>query len=115
VSGNYAFHAGTDIAAGCWANIYAAGSGRVTYAGWNGGYGNFVLIEHGNGIASAYGHIVSGGILVRQGQWVSAGAHVAEVGTTGSSTGCHLHFEIRQNGVAINPVKFMAARGVRIG
>jgi murein DD-endopeptidase MepM/ murein hydrolase activator NlpD len=115
VSGYYAFHAGTDIAAGCWTNIYAASSGTVVYAGWNGGYGNFILIDHGNGIQTAYGHIVSGGFLVSSGQDIGVGTHIAEVGTTGNSTGCHLHFEVRQNGVAIDNVAYLRSQGISLG
>src|SRR5690606_37374586 len=81
--------------------------GTVIYAGWNGGYGNFVKIDHGGGITSSYGHIVNGGILVHTGQQVGPGRPIARVGTTGSSSGCHLHFEIRTNGNAVNPVYFL--------
>lgn len=105
---------GTDIGAGCNAGIYAAHSGIVVYAGWNGGYGNFIQIDHGNGISSAYGHIVNGGINVRVGQSVGPGMLIAKVGTTGSSNGCHLHFEIRVNGSAQNPVYFLRNQGVNI-
>ncbi|MEO6943488.1 MAG: M23 family metallopeptidase [Lacisediminihabitans sp.] len=109
------FHAGVDLAAGCNAPIFAASSGTVSYAGWNGGYGNFILINHGGGLSTGYGHIVSGGILVSVGQQVSAGQQIARVGSTGNSTGCHLHFETRPGGIATDPVQFMAARGVRLG
>ena len=85
------------------------------YAGPNGGYGNFVLIDHGSGIASAYGHIISGGILVGVGQSVGVGTNIARVGSTGDSTGCHLHFEIRVNGTAIDPQGFMAGQGITLG
>jgi murein DD-endopeptidase MepM/ murein hydrolase activator NlpD len=109
-------HSGTDIAGqGCGAPIHAAHSGRVVYAGWNGTLGNYVQIDHGNGSASGYGHIVSGGILVRYGQWVSAGQVIARVGTTGASTGCHLHFIIRVNGQLTNPVPFMRNKGISLG
>ena len=113
--GGNRFHAGTDIAAACGKPIYAASGGTVVYAGWNGGYGNYVRIDHGGGIETAYGHIRSGGINVGYGQWVNAGAQIAKVGTTGSSTGCHLHFEVRQGGTAINPVPFMRDRGISLG
>jgi murein DD-endopeptidase MepM/ murein hydrolase activator NlpD len=114
-AGASTYHQGTDIGASCGANIYAATSGTVQYAGWNGSYGNFLLIDHGNGVATAYGHIVNGGILVSVGQQVDVGQNVAKVGTTGTSTGCHLHFEVRINGQAINAVPFMAGQGITIG
>lgn len=115
VTGKYALHAGTDLAAGCNSPIYAASSGTVSYASWNGGYGNFILINHGGGLSTGYGHIVDGGILVHVGQQVSAGQQIARVGSTGQSTGCHLHFETRPGGTAVDAVPFMAARGVRLG
>lgn len=111
------FHKGTDLGAGCGANIYAASSGTVTYAayGWNGGYGNYIIIDHGNGISTAYGHIVNGGILVSPGQSVGVGTNIAKVGTTGNSTGCHLHFEVRINGATTDPVPYMAGQGITLG
>lgn len=114
-SGCSSFHGGVDIAGGCNSPIYAASAGTVSYASRFGGYGNFILINHGGGLSTGYGHIVDGGILVRVGQSVSAGQQIARIGSTGNSTGCHLHFETRPGGVASNPVTFMAARGVRIG
>jgi murein DD-endopeptidase MepM/ murein hydrolase activator NlpD len=106
------FHQGVDLGAGCGAPIYAASSGVVNYAAWNGGYGNYVRIDHGS-VSTAYGHIVNGGTLVRVGQQVSAGQVIARVGTTGSSTGCHLHFEVH-NPSATNPVAFMRSVGIQL-
>lgn len=117
-SGGYctnSYHRGTDIAAYCGAGIYAATSGRVSYAGWMGSYGNFILIDHGNGVQTGYAHIRPGGIYVGYGQTVSAGQNIASVGTTGASTGCHLHLEVRINGSAVNAVPFLGARGVWLG
>jgi len=109
-------HNGTDIAGqGCGAAIDAVHAGTVTYAGWNGTLGNYVQVNHGDGTSSGYGHIRSGGILVGYGQSVSAGQQIARVGSTGASTGCHLHFMIRINGALANPVPFMANRGIRLG
>ena len=109
-------HNGTDIAGqGCGAPIFAAHAGTVTYAGWNGTLGNYVQINHGDGTSSGYGHIVSGGVLVGYGQSVVAGQQIARVGSTGASTGCHLHFIIRVNGQLTDPAPFMSARGVRLG
>jgi murein DD-endopeptidase MepM/ murein hydrolase activator NlpD len=111
------FHKGTDLGAGCNANIYAAHSGTVIFAlyGWNGGYGNEVMIDHGGGIVTRYGHIIDGGILVSNGQSVGVGTNIARVGSTGDSTGCHLHFEVIQNGYNIDPVPFMAGQGITLG
>jgi len=108
-------HAGTDISSGCGKPIYAAHSGTVDYAAWNGSYGNFILIENGDNIATAYGHIVNGGTLVGKGQHVNAGDLIAYVGTTGGSTGCHLHYEVRVGGVATDAVPFMRNQGVTLG
>lgn len=108
-------HNGTDIAGqGCGAPIYAAHSGTVTYAGPNGTLGNYIQIDHGDGTSSGYGHIMPGGIHVGIGQHVDPGQPIAQVGTTGASTGCHVHFIIRVGGVLTNPVPFMSARGITI-
>ena len=108
-------HTGTDVAGGCGAAIYAAASGTVTYSGRYGSYGNFILISNGGGVDTGYAHIEDGGLLVRSGQQVSAGQLIARQGTTGASTGCHLHFEVRQGGVATDPVPYLRARGTGIG
>lgn len=110
----YTLHAGVDLAPACYSPIYAAASGTVTFAGNGGGYGNEVIIDNGGGISTAYGHIVNGGIMVGAGQHVTAGQQIAQVGSTGWSTGCHLHFETRVNGAAVDPVPFMAARGISV-
>lgn len=115
IYGGSRFHAGVDIAASCNNSIWAASTGTVTYAGWNGSYGNYVRIDHGGGISTAYGHIINGGIKVSHGQQVIAGSLIAKVGSTGKSSGCHLHFEVRQNGTAIDPRPFMSNRGVSLG
>lgn len=107
-------HPGVDIANGYRTPIFAAAAGTVTYAGVNGGYGNFIRISHGGGVSTAYGHIINGGIFVRNGQSVSAGQNIAAMGSTGNSTGPHVHFETRVNGVAYNPVGFMRDRGVSL-
>jgi len=109
------FHRGTDIGASCGQNMYAASSGTVEYAGWNGSYGNFILIDHGNGVETAYGHIASGETHVTTGEAVVVGEDIAQVGTTGTSTGCHLHFEVRLGGVAVNAVPFMSGQGIQLG
>ncbi|MCS6588213.1 M23 family metallopeptidase [Curtobacterium flaccumfaciens] len=114
VTGVVTFHEGVDLRAACNTGNYAASAGTVDYAKEYAGYGNYVRIDHGNGIKSAYGHIVDGGIRVSVGQKVTAGQLIGLVGSTGVSTGCHIHFEIRANGAPIDPVKFMAARGVTL-
>ncbi|SBN62227.1 Murein DD-endopeptidase MepM and murein hydrolase activator NlpD, contain LysM domain [Curtobacterium sp. 9128] len=112
ITGATSFHDGIDLGSGCSTAIVAASAGTVEYVGWYGGYGNYVRINHGNGVKSAYGHIVSGGFRVSPGQQVAAGTLVALVGSTGNSTGCHLHYETHVGGGTTNPVPFMAARGV---
>ena len=109
------YHLGADIGATCYSTIYAAHNGVVEYAGWNGGYGNFLLLDNGGGLSTGYGHIVDGGILVGYGQHVGAGEPIAKVGTTGNSTGCHLHFEVRVDGSAIDPIPFMSHHGAPLG
>lgn len=108
------FHRGLDFSSGCNAPLYAASGGTVIYAGWNGGFGYHVQVNHGGGIVSTYSHIRSGGILVHYGEQVGPGARIAYSGTTGTSTGCHLHFEVRVNGSAIDPRAFLRARGVSV-
>ncbi|MFZ7086665.1 peptidoglycan DD-metalloendopeptidase family protein [Curtobacterium sp. RRHDQ10] len=114
ITGVRTFHEGVDLASGCSTAIVAAASGTVDYVGRYGGYGNYVRVDHG-GVKTAYGHIVDGGFRVRKGQHVEAGQLVALVGSTGNSTGCHLHFEVRPGGGSpIDPVPYMAARGVSL-
>lgn len=102
-------HAGMDIAAPGGQAIRAADSGRVFRAGWNGGYGNYTCVYHGlyngRGLATCYAHQSS--IGVSYGQWVGRGQVVGRVGTTGASTGNHLHFEVRLNGTPVNPVSWL--------
>lgn len=108
------FHYGLDFAARCNSPILSASDGVVVATGWSGTYGNRVKIDHGGGIYSLYAHIVSGGIEVGVGQVVSAGEQVARVGTTGASTGCHLHFEIWDGSSRIDPRAFMNSKGVSL-
>lgn len=112
ITGRVTKHDGLDLTSGCSTAIVAASAGTVEYVGWYGGYGNYVRINHGGGVSTAYGHIVNGGFRVSPGQRVSAGQLVALVGSTGNSTGCHLHFEVHINGATTDPAPFMAARGV---
>jgi murein DD-endopeptidase MepM/ murein hydrolase activator NlpD len=109
------FHYAVDIGTGCSAPIFAANSGVVRFAGWSGTYGNYVQIDHGGGVWTGYAHIRPGGTFVGTGQWVEAGQNIASSGTTGASTGCHLHFEVYIGGSRIDPYPFMADRGITLG
>jgi murein DD-endopeptidase MepM/ murein hydrolase activator NlpD len=99
-------HEGIDIAAGAGTPIRAAAAGTVIYAGWLGGYGNLVAIDHGGGVATAYGH--QSGIAVGTGAPVAQGQVIGYVGSTGHSTGPHLHFEVRVNGVPQDPLGYLS-------
>ena len=98
-------HEGIDITASTGTPIVAAGAGTVIWSGWRGGYGNCVVVDHGNGLATLYAH--ASALLVGLGQGVSQGQTVALVGSTGNSSGPHLHFEVRINGVAVDPLLYL--------
>ncbi len=104
VSGVVRAHTGTDIGAEQGAPIWAAQSGTVVLAEYNGGYGNCVIIDHGNGITTLYGHMST--ILVQQGDTVRQGDQIGRVGSTGNSTGPHLHFEVLIDGTPVNAMLF---------
>lgn len=97
------FHTGVDIAAPYGSPIYAADNGKVIWAGWDGNYGRLVKIDHGNGMVTYYAH--TSRIVVKVGQRVAKGQLIAYVGTSGRSTGPHVHFEVRKNGKPINPLR----------
>ncbi|MBD2438452.1 murein hydrolase activator EnvC [Nostoc sp. FACHB-110] len=99
------FHAGLDFAASYGSTIRAADSGTVIFAGWYGGYGRAVIIDHGNGLTTLYGHTSE--LFVSEGQGVQRGQAIAAVGSTGLSTGPHLHFEVRRRGTPVNPADFL--------
>ena len=105
IYGEWRFHAGVDIGADYDTPIYAAGDGVIISAEWLGGYGNAIMIDHGGGVVTLYGHCA--GLAVSYGQHVSKGQLVGYVGSTGNSTGPHLHFEVRQDGVAVDPCAFV--------
>lgn len=98
-------HKGMDIAAPYGTTIVAAADGKVTYSGTMGGYGNLIIITHENGIQTYYGHCSK--LIAKVGEEVKAGEEIAKVGSTGFSTGNHLHFEIRKNGSQVNPQKYL--------
>lgn len=98
------FHSGTDFGADYGSTIRAANTGIVIYAGWYGGYGNAVVIDHGNSITTLYGHASE--LYVAEGQVVQRGQAIASVGSTGLSTGPHLHFEVRQDGEPVDPMNY---------
>jgi murein DD-endopeptidase MepM/ murein hydrolase activator NlpD len=101
-----AFHPGIDLSGAYGTPIYATADGTVLRAGWNsGGYGNLVEIDHGRGITTRYGHMSA--ILVGQGQHITRGQQIGRMGSTGRSTGNHLHYEVRIDGRAVNPIPFM--------
>ena len=101
-TGKYKFHGGLDIPGSYGSAIVAANSGKVIWAGNRGdSYGNYVIIDHGGGVSTLYGH--SSKVLVSTGQRVSRGQRIANVGSTGRSTGPHCHFEVRINGSRVNP------------
>ena len=115
--GTDTFHGGLDFGAGSGTPIYAAADGTVTRAeeGWNGGFGNLVVIHTAPNLDSYYAHQVNGGIQVNAGDVVTAGQPIGAVGTTGSSTGNHLHFEIRVDGASTDPLLFLRQQGVDPG
>lgn len=103
--GNRRLHTGMDFAAGYGSTIRAADSGTVLYSGWYGGYGKTVIINHGKGITTLYGH--SSKLYVKSGENVKRGQAISAIGSTGLSTGPHLHFEVRKNGTPVNPANYL--------
>jgi len=98
-------HQGIDIAVNTGTPVKASARGRVSFAGWNGGYGYLVIIDHGNNVETRYAHLSR--IAVKVGQYVTRGTVIAYSGNTGNSTGPHLHFEIRYKGQAVNPLNYL--------
>ena len=115
IYGTTRFHAGIDLAHPCGQPVYAAREGTVSYAGWLGTGGNFIRLNHGDGVTTGYMHLQSGSMYVNFGERVQTGQLIARVGTTGGSTGCHLHFETRRDWDPVDPYYFMGDRGVRLG
>ncbi|UKA68393.1 M23 family metallopeptidase [Arthrobacter sp. FW306-05-C] len=99
-------HTGIDLASACSTAVFAAGSGTVVEAGWSPyGSGNRIVVDHGNGLKSTYNHLASVGVFL--GQALAPGQQIAGVGTTGASTGCHLHFEVVINDRTVNPAPYL--------
>ena len=110
--GTPAFHPGLDLAGYIGKHVHATADGKVERAGWDGGYGNLVEIDNGHGIVTRFGHLSK--ILVKAGERVHRGQVIGLMGSTGRSTGPHLHYEVRVDGKAVNPGKFLRA-GIRLG
>jgi murein DD-endopeptidase MepM/ murein hydrolase activator NlpD len=108
-TGQQSFHEGIDFPADVGTTIEAAASGKVVFADVHPAYGKMIEIDHGNGLVSRYAHCSA--LLVNEGDFVMRGQIIAKVGTTGRSTGPHLHFEVRLNGVPQNPARFLQASG----
>lgn len=105
--GRLALHAGIDFRAKKGVEVFSTGAGKVTFAASSGGYGKMVEIDHGHGITTRYGHLSK--ILVSSGDTIAAGDPVGRAGSTGRSTGPHVHYEVRRNGKPVNPVHFLNA------
>ena len=110
ITGELKNHNGMDIAANTGTAVYAADGGKVVLAEWYGGYGNCIMIDHGNGYKTLYGHLSY--IGVKSGAFVSQGATIGQVGSTGNSTGPHLHFEVYLNGSRIDPERFYSGLNI---
>ena len=105
IYGSSIFHSGVDIGADYGDTVAAADGGVIIYSDWMSGYGKTIIIQHANGITSLYGHCSA--LLVSTGQRVNKGQAIARVGSTGNSTGPHLHFEVRVNGSPVNPGNYL--------
>jgi murein DD-endopeptidase MepM/ murein hydrolase activator NlpD len=112
-NGEGAFHSGVDISAGIGSPVIAPADGTVTFADFLGGYGRAIMIDHGHGISTRYGHLSS--FAVAAGQYVHRGDTIGYVGSSGRSTGPHLHYEVRINDVPVNPYKYLRLTVARVG
>ncbi|HOQ76572.1 MAG TPA: M23 family metallopeptidase [Thermoclostridium sp.] len=101
----YIMHDGLDMAGNKGDPVFAAAEGKVTFAGWNGGFGNLIIVDHGNGFETYYAHLSK--ILVKEGQWVSKAQKIGQVGATGLATSAHLHFEVRLNEKPTDPLYYI--------
>lgn len=105
ITGQQKMHTGQDYGVACGDPIVAFGAGEVSFSGWQGGYGNRIEVDHGGGMVSTYSH--NSELTVAVGDTVTPGQEIAKAGTTGSSTGCHLHFEIQINGDYVDPKEYL--------
>jgi murein DD-endopeptidase MepM/ murein hydrolase activator NlpD len=103
--GSYEFHSGQDIDAQTGDPVKAGATGQVTFVGWQNGYGQLIVVDHGGGLTSRYGHLSH--IDVAQGQTIERGQFIGRVGSTGRSTGPHLHYEIRINDTPVDPLQYL--------
>ncbi len=99
------FHKGLDIKAKAGTSITCPAKGTVSFSGWDGAYGNSIVISHGNGITTRYAHMQK--LLVKDGQFVQRGEAIGAMGSSGRSTGPHLHYEVRLGGVPVNPMRYI--------
>jgi murein DD-endopeptidase MepM/ murein hydrolase activator NlpD len=106
-TGRYAMHTGIDLRDGIGTPVRSTAAGIVIFAGTSGGYGNMVEIDHGHGLTTRYGHLQS--IIVHEGEHVSFGSFIGQLGSTGRSTGPHLHYEVRIDGEAVDPTRFLSS------
>ena len=113
VAGVSTMHRGQDLGASCGERVRAASDGVVVQAGWYGTYGNWVMVSHGGGVKTGYAH--NAAVTVQVGDRVTAGQVIAIAGTTGASSGCHVHLEVRRDATAVDPQSFMRARGAALG
>ena len=111
-TGRRQHHDGIDLAAAIGTNVYPAMAGTVTFSGWRSGYGRAVIVEHGNGIETRYAHNAKN--HVRVGERVTTGTQIADVGSSGRSTGPHLHFEVRKNGRPIDPEPYLSRTPLQV-
>jgi murein DD-endopeptidase MepM/ murein hydrolase activator NlpD len=111
VNGGADFHPGLDIAGDRGQPVYATAAGRVTQVGYQGAYGNLVVVDHGFGLETKYGHLSK--FKVRRGDSVKRGDVLGELGATGRATGNHLHYEVRANGRLLNPLQLLTQQKPR--
>ena len=114
IHGYGAMHKGLDFAASTGTPIYTAGDGEVQFAGWKSGYGRFILIKHKNGLSTAYAHASKFANNLKAGSKVKQGDIIAYVGSTGNTTGPHLHYEVRVNGKQVNPIEFKSTPSIKL-
>jgi len=107
IVGTAALHSGMDFRAAIGMEAKVTAAGVVVKAGWNGGYGRMVEVDHGQGYSTRYGHLSQ--ILVKVGDKLKAGDVIGRTGSSGRSTGPHLHYEVRHDGQAVNPLRFLSA------